>query len=94
MVFVFEANFLAVAQRAIDILAETCQTVLFLDPILLSCAKKSGVEPPRRNCESCCTAVQLQQKGRGPFEILGVPDLQCRRNRIFSAYFVNALTLN
>ena len=31
------------------ILAETCQLVLF-DPTLLSCAKKRGVEPPRRNC--------------------------------------------
>ena len=30
-------------------LAETCQLVLF-DPTLLSCAKKRGVEPPRRNC--------------------------------------------
>ena len=29
--------------------AETCQLVLF-DPTLLSCAKKRGVEPPRRNC--------------------------------------------
>ena len=31
------------------ILAETCQLVLF-DPTLLSCAKRRGVEPPRRNC--------------------------------------------
>ena len=30
-------------------LAETCQLVLFA-PTLLSCAKKRGVEPPRRNC--------------------------------------------
>ena len=42
-------DFLAVAQRAILVLAETCQTAFF-DPILLSCAKKSGVEPPRRSC--------------------------------------------
>ena len=32
-----------------EVLAETCQLVLF-DPTLLSCAKKRGVEPPRRNC--------------------------------------------
>ena len=32
-----------------EALAETCQLVLF-DPTLLSCAKKRGVEPPRRNC--------------------------------------------
>ena len=31
------------------VLAETCQLVLF-DPTLLSCAKKRGVEPPRRSC--------------------------------------------
>ena len=30
-------------------LAKACQLVLF-DPTLLSCAKKRGVEPPRRNC--------------------------------------------
>ena len=32
-----------------EVLAETCQLVLF-DPTLLSCAKKRGVEPPRRSC--------------------------------------------
>ena len=32
-----------------EVLAETCQLILF-DPTLLSCAKKRGVEPPRRNC--------------------------------------------
>ena len=38
-----------VAAGASLVLAETCQLVLF-DPTLLSCAKKRGVEPPRRNC--------------------------------------------
>ena len=32
-----------------EVLAETCQLVLF-DPTLLSCAKKRRVEPPGRNC--------------------------------------------
>ena len=38
-----------VAAGASLVLAETCQLVLF-DPTLLSCAKKRGVEPPRRSC--------------------------------------------
>ena len=32
-----------------EVLAETCQLVLF-DPTLLSCAKKRRVEPPGRSC--------------------------------------------
>ena len=32
-----------------EVLAETCQLVLF-DPTLLICEKKRGVEPPRRSC--------------------------------------------
>ena len=53
----------------------------FLDPILLSCAKKSGVEPPRRNCGGLLRCSAAQQKGRGPFEILGGLGLQCSRSR-------------
>ena len=44
----------------------------FLDPILLSCAKKSGVEPPRRNCgESCCAAAQLNKRAAALLKSLG-----------------------
>ena len=52
-------------------LAEACQRVF--DPILLSCAKKSGVEPPRRSCgESCCAAAQLNKRAAALLKILGV----------------------
>ena len=40
---------LSVAASASLVLEETCQLVQF-DPTLLSCAKKRGVEPPRRSC--------------------------------------------
>ena len=52
-------------------LAEACQRVF--DPILLSCAKKSGVEPPRRSCgESCCAAAQPNKRAAALLKILGV----------------------
>ena len=66
----------------------------FLDPILLSCAKKSGVEPPRRICEELLRCGAAQQKGCDPFEILGVPDLLCLGYYGSSACVVNALLLN
>ena len=51
-------------------LAEACQRVF--DPILLSCAKKSGVEPPRRSCgESCCAAAQLNKRAAALLKTLG-----------------------
>ena len=59
-------DFLAVAQRAILVLAETCQTAFF-DPILLSCAKKSGVEPPRRSCLGLLRCGAAPTKGPRPF---------------------------
>ena len=46
-----------------EVLAETCQLVLF-DPTLLSCAKKRGVEPPRRNCYF--TLARKYTRVRGP----------------------------
>ena len=56
-------------------LAAPCQLVLF-DPTLLSCAKKRGVEPPRRNCFRCaCRATE--QKGCAPFDIPGVLISNC-----------------
>ena len=62
------------------LLAETFQLVQS-DPTLLSCAKKRGVEPPRRNCpketlERVSSGLLRKQKGCGPFEIPGVPDLK------------------
>ena len=46
------------------------------DPTLLSCAKKRGVEPPRRNCFRCaCRATE--QKGCDPFDIPGVLISNC-----------------
>ena len=56
-------------------LAETCQLVLF-DPTLLSCAKKRGVEPPRRSCFRCAYRA-TEQKGRDPFDIPGVLISNC-----------------
>ena len=48
----------------------------FFDPTLLSCAKKRGVEPPRRNCFRCaCRATE--QKGCDPFDIPGVLISNC-----------------
>ena len=56
-------------------LAETCQLVLF-DPTLLSCAKKRGVEPPRRSCFRCAYRA-TEQKGCDPFDIPGVLISNC-----------------
>ena len=40
------------------------------DPTLLSCAKKRGVEPPRRSCFRCAYRA-TEQKGCDPFDIPG-----------------------
>ena len=58
-----------------EVLAETCQLILF-DPTLLSCAKKRGVEPPRRNCFRCAYRA-TEQKGCDPFDIPGVLISNC-----------------
>ena len=42
------------AQNSIEFKIQNYKTEL--DPALLSCAKKRGVEPPRRNC--CCCACR------------------------------------
>ena len=55
-------------------LAETCQLVLF-DPTLLSCAKKRGVEPPRR---SCFLRWRVNTQGSAdPCAIPGVLGMRC-----------------
>ena len=61
-------------------LAEACQRVF--DPILLSCAKKSGVEPPRRSCgESCCAAAQLNKRAAALLKSLGFSTICAEKNR-------------
>ena len=64
-----------VVQGPGEVLAETCQLVLF-DPTLLSCAKKRGVEPPRRSCFRCAYRA-TEQKGCDPFDIPGVLISNC-----------------
>ena len=51
----------------------------FFDPTLLSCAKKRGVEPPRRSCpkeplERGSSGRFPKQRDRGPSGTLGLPD--------------------
>ena len=52
-----------VVQGPGEVLSVPCQLVLF-DPTLLSCAKKRGVEPPRRNCYF--TLARKYTRVRGP----------------------------
>ena len=56
-------------------LAVPCQPGGF-DPTLLSCAKKRGVEPPRRSCFRCAYRA-TEQKGCDPFDIPGVLISNC-----------------
>ena len=68
------------------------------DPTLLSCAKKRRVEPPGRSCpkealERVSSGLFRKQKGRGPFEIPGFPDLQCLTSRAPPTYFGSTLFL-
>ena len=60
-----------------EVLAETCQLVLF-DPTLLICEKKRGVEPPRRSCpkeplERGSSGLFPKQRDRGPSGTPGLP---------------------
>ena len=65
-------------------LAETCQLVLF-DPTLLSCAKKRGVEPPRR---SCFLRWRVNTQGSAdPCAIPWVLGMQCLTNEIIFCGF-------
>ena len=48
----------------------------FFDPTLLICAKKRGVEPPRRSCFRCAYRA-TEQKGCDPFDIPGVLISNC-----------------
>ncbi len=67
-----------------EVLAETCQLVLF-DPTLLICEKKRGVEPPRR---SCFLRWRVNTQGSAdPFEIPWVLVMQCLTNEIIFCGF-------
>ena len=60
-----------------EVLAETCQLVLF-DPTLLICEKKRGVEPPRRSCPKeplgrGSSGLFPKQRDRGPSGTPGLP---------------------
>ena len=66
--------------------------------ILLSCAKKNGVGrqeevAQRKPFKRVFSGLFRKQKGCGPFEIPGVPDLQCPPSRASSAYFGSTLFL-
>ena len=68
------------------------------DPILLSCAKKNGVGrqeevAQRKPFERVFSGLFRKQKGRGPFEIPGVPNLQCLPSRAPPTYFGRTLFL-
>ena len=68
------------------------------DPILLSCAKKNGVGrqeevAQRKPFKRVFSGLFRKQKGCGPFEIPGVPDLQCPPSRASSTYFGSTLFL-
>ena len=78
-------------------LAGTCQPGSS-DPILLSCAKKTGVGrqeevAQRKPFERVSSGLFRKQKGRGPFEIPGVPNLQCLPSRAPPTYFGRTLFL-
>ena len=62
-----------------EVLAETCQLVLF-DPTLLICEKKRGGEPPRRSCpeeplERGSSGLFPKQRDRGPSGTPGLPGI-------------------
>jgi len=77
---------------AIVFLAETCQPA-FSTPRFLS-AKRSAVSSRREEVAFFrLRLTRMRQKGRGPFEILGVPDLQCLGNSGTSAFPVSTLSL-
>ena len=87
----------SVAASARAQLAETCQPGSS-DPILLSCAKKNGVGrqeevAQRKPFERVFSGLFRKQKGRGPFEIPGVPTLQCLPSRAPPTYFGRTLFL-
>ena len=68
------------------------------DPILLSCAKKNGVGrqeevAQRKPFKRVFSGLFRKQKGCGPFEIPGVPDLQCQTSRASPTYFGSTLFL-
>ena len=68
------------------------------DPILLSCAKKNGVGrqeeiAQRKPFKRVSSGRLRKQKGCGPFEIPGVPDLQCLTSRAPPTYFGSTLFL-
>ena len=73
-----------------EVLAETCQLVLF-DPTLLSCAKKRRVEPPGR---SCFLRWRVNTQGSAdPCAIPGGLVLYCLTGRASSTVFVSTLFL-
>ena len=68
------------------------------DPVLLCCAKKNGVGrqeevAQRKPFERVFSGLFRKQKGRGPFEIPGVPNLQCLPSRAPPTYFGRTLFL-
>ncbi len=67
------------------------------DPILLSCAKKNGVgrqeEVAQRKPLKVSSGLFRKQKGCGPFEIPGVPDLKRLLMGQSSTYFGSTLFL-
>ena len=78
-------------------LAEACQPGSS-NPILLSCAKKNGVGrqeevAQRKPLGRVFSELFRKQKGCGPFEIPGVPDLQCPPSRASPTYFGSTLFL-
>ena len=78
-------------------LAGTCQPSSS-DPVLLCCAKKNGVGrqeevAQRKPFERVFSGLFRKQKGRGPFEIPGVPNLQCLPSRAPPTYFGRTLFL-
>ena len=71
-------------------LAETFQLVLF-DPTLLSCAKKRGVEPPRRNCYF--TLARKYTRVRGPLcDPRGSSFILPRRSSVFYGFCQHSLS--
>ena len=73
-----------------EVLAETCQLVLF-DPTLLICEKKRGVEPPRR---SCFLRWRVNTQGSAdPCAIPGGLVLYCLTGRASSTVLGSTLAL-
>ena len=79
-------------------LAETCQPVHFSTPRFLA-AQRSAVSSRREEIaqrkpfKRVFSGLFRKQKGCGPFEITGVPDLQCPPSRASSTYFGSTLFL-